>query len=42
VAARGVAATIAAADPDLSEHPRLAEEVRRLDESEQADFLGKA
>jgi ATP-dependent DNA helicase RecG len=42
VAAREVAATIVAADPDLSEHPRLAEEVRRLDESEQADFLGKA
>jgi ATP-dependent DNA helicase RecG len=42
VAAREVAAAIVGGDPDLREHPRLAEEVRRLDETEQADFLGKA
>jgi ATP-dependent DNA helicase RecG len=42
VAAREVAAALVAADPDLSHHPRLADQVRRLAESEQADFLEKA
>jgi ATP-dependent DNA helicase RecG len=40
--AREVAAELVAADPDLSEHPDLARQVRRLHEAEQADFLEKA
>jgi ATP-dependent DNA helicase RecG len=39
--AREVAAQVLAADPDLRDHPVLAEEVRRLDESEAAAFLEK-
>jgi hypothetical protein len=31
-----------AQDPDLSEHPELAAQVRRLHEAERADFLEKA
>ncbi len=42
VEAREIAGAIVAADPDLHEHPMLAEQVRRLDESEQAAFLEKA
>jgi ATP-dependent DNA helicase RecG len=40
--ARDVAATVVAADPDLSGHPELAGQVRRLHEADQADFLEKA
>ena len=39
--AREVAAQVLAADPELGDHPVLAEEVRRLDESEAAAFLEK-
>ena len=39
--AREVATRVLAADPDLRDHPVLAEEVRRLDESEAAAFLEK-
>ncbi len=38
---REVATQVLAADPDLVDHPALAEEVRRLDESEAAAFLEK-
>jgi len=40
--AREVAARLVAEDPDLAEHPQLAEQVRRLHEAEQADYLDKA
>ncbi len=40
--AREVATTLVAEDPDLSAHPDLAVQVRRLHEAEQADFLEKA
>ena len=40
--AREVATDLVAADPDLSGHPHLAAQVRRLHEAEQADFLEKA
>jgi ATP-dependent DNA helicase RecG len=40
--ARDVAAAVVAADPDLSAHPELAGQVRRLHEADQADFLEKA
>ena len=40
--AREVAAALVAEDPDLSDHPDLARQVRRLHEAEQADFLEKA
>jgi ATP-dependent DNA helicase RecG len=40
--AREVAAALVAQDPDLSEHPELAAQVRRLHEAERADFLEKA
>jgi ATP-dependent DNA helicase RecG len=39
--AREVASRVLADDPDLRAHPVLAEEVRRLDESEAAAFLEK-
>ena len=39
--AREVAAALVAEDPDLSDHPDLARQVRRLHEAEQADFLEK-
>ena len=39
--AREVAAQVLAADPELRDHPVLAEQVRRLDESEAAAFLEK-
>ncbi len=42
VEAREIATAIVAEDPDLTEHPTLAEQVHRLDESEQAAFLEKA
>jgi ATP-dependent DNA helicase RecG len=42
VAAREAAGALVGEDPDLTGHPELAEAVRRLDESEQADFLEKA
>jgi ATP-dependent DNA helicase RecG len=40
--AREVASDLVADDPDLSGHPHLAAQVRRLHEAEQADFLEKA
>jgi ATP-dependent DNA helicase RecG len=40
--ARDAATALVADDPDLSAHPALAAAVRRLHESEQADFLEKA
>jgi ATP-dependent DNA helicase RecG len=40
--AREVASSLVDADPDLSSHPDLAAEVRRLHEAEQAEFLEKA
>ncbi len=42
VAAREAAAEVLAADPALQAHAALAEAIRRLDESEQADYLEKA
>jgi len=42
VAAREAAVEVVSADPTLRHHPALAEAVRRLDESEQADYLEKA
>jgi len=39
--AREAAAALLAEDPTLEGHPPLAHEVRRLEESEQADFLEK-
>jgi ATP-dependent DNA helicase RecG len=42
VAAREAATEVVAADPGLRQHPGLAEAVRRLDESQQAEFLEKA
>jgi len=42
VEARAAATSAIAEDPDLSGHPALAEAVRRLNESEQADYLEKA
>ena len=42
VDAREAATEVVAADPDLATHPVLAAAVRRLDESEQADYLEKA
>jgi ATP-dependent DNA helicase RecG len=42
VAAREAAGVLVGEDPDLTGHPDLAEAVRRLDESEQAEFLEKA
>ncbi len=42
VAAREAATRVVAGDPDLTRHPELADAVRRLDESEQADYLEKA
>ena len=41
-AAREVATQVVAGDPELESSPALAAEVRRLDESEQADFLERA
>jgi ATP-dependent DNA helicase RecG len=40
--ARAVATALVAADPGLQEHPQLSDQVRRLHEAEQADFLDKA
>jgi ATP-dependent DNA helicase RecG len=40
--AREIAAAVVAADPDLGAHPHLAEQVRRLHDAEQADYLDKA
>jgi ATP-dependent DNA helicase RecG len=42
VAARAAAVDALNDDPALRQHPALAEAVRRLDESEQADYLEKA
>jgi ATP-dependent DNA helicase RecG len=42
VAARAAAGALVGEDPDLTGYPDLAWAVRRLDESEQADFLEKA
>jgi ATP-dependent DNA helicase RecG len=42
VAARQAAVEVVTSDPTLRQHPALAEAVRRLDESEQADYLEKA
>jgi ATP-dependent DNA helicase RecG len=42
VAAREAAVGVLTADPTLGDHPELADAVRRLDESEQADYLEKA
>ena len=42
VEARGVAATLVADDPDLGGHPHLADQVRRLYDAEQADYLEKS
>jgi ATP-dependent DNA helicase RecG len=42
VQAREVAAAVVAEDPDLAEHPQLAEQVHRLHAAEQADYLEKA
>ena len=42
VAARDAAVEVVGADPALQHHPALADAVRRLDESEQADYLEKA
>ena len=42
VEARAVAVTVVAADPVLEQHPQLAEQVRRLHDAEQADYLEKA
>jgi ATP-dependent DNA helicase RecG len=42
VAAREAAADTVAADPTLRQHPALAEAVRGLEETEQADYLEKA
>jgi ATP-dependent DNA helicase RecG len=42
VAARDAAVDVVGADPALQHHPALADAVRRLDESEQADYLEKA
>ncbi len=39
--ARGVATAIVAEDPTLEQHPQLADQVRRLHEADQADFLEK-
>jgi ATP-dependent DNA helicase RecG len=40
--AREVATALVAADPALARHPELADQVRRLHEAEQAEFLDKA
>ena len=40
--ARGAAETVVASDPELTGQPGLAAAVRRLVESEQADYLEKA
>lgn len=40
--AREAATQVVAEDPDLARHPELAAAIRRLDESEQADYLEKA
>lgn len=42
IEARAAATSAIAGDPDLSRQPALAEAVRRLNESEQADYLEKA
>ncbi|MEP7090858.1 MAG: ATP-dependent DNA helicase RecG [Nocardioidaceae bacterium] len=42
VAARAVAVDVVAADPTLVEHPHLGDQVRRLHDADQADFLDKA
>jgi ATP-dependent DNA helicase RecG len=42
VAAREAAVEVVTADPKLRHHPALAEAVRRIDESEQGDYLEKA
>jgi ATP-dependent DNA helicase RecG len=39
--ARQVATAVVGEDPDLAEHPLLADQVRRLHEAEQADYLEK-
>ena len=39
--ARQAATALVAEDPELAGHPELAAEIRRLDEAEQAAFLGK-
>jgi len=42
VAARDAAVDVVGSDPALQHHPALADAVRRLDESEQADYMEKA
>ena len=42
VEARAVAVHVVADDPALERHPQLAEQVRRLHDAEQADYLDKA
>ncbi len=42
VQAREVATALVADDPELTAHPALAEQVRRLHDAEQADYLEKA
>ncbi len=42
VEARAVATAVVAEDPALERHPQLAEQVRRLHDAEQADYLEKA
>jgi ATP-dependent DNA helicase RecG len=42
VEARQAASDLVAEDPALGRHPRLAEQVRRLHEADQADFMEKA
>jgi ATP-dependent DNA helicase RecG len=42
VEARGAASAVVAEDPSLAHHRQLAEAVRLLDESQQADYLEKA
>jgi ATP-dependent DNA helicase RecG len=39
--ARQIATGVVSEDPDLAEHPLLADQVRRLHEAEQADYLEK-
>ncbi|MCW2818695.1 MAG: ATP-dependent helicase RecG, partial [Marmoricola sp.] len=39
--ARQVATAVVSEDPDLTGHPLLADQVRRLHEAEQADYLEK-
>ena len=41
IQAREVADALVAEDPDLQEHPLLAQQVRRLHDAEQAEYLEK-